>query len=101
MGVAMNHELSPIPTSLFDEYGSMLISKSKSTLKNKLQITVKTPEDIETDVVVIDGCALLWVIPWPSCGTIEDYVKNVVKHVCRLFKTCETHVIFDRYSIKA
>ena len=97
------YELAPVPTSLFEDNGDMRITKSKSTLKRQLQITSKkivhTP-----DVMIIDGCAMFWVISYPLKGTVGDFVKNVVTHIVKLLQTCEVHLIFDRYyadSIKA
>ena len=34
------HELSPVPTSMFDDEAKMRIATMKSTLKKKLQVTV-------------------------------------------------------------
>jgi len=34
------HELSLVPTSMFDDEGKMRIATTKSTLKKKLQVTV-------------------------------------------------------------
>ena len=34
----LQHELIPVPTALFDENGNMHITKTKSTLKNKLKV---------------------------------------------------------------
>ena len=33
-----SHELAPVPTSMFEDSGDMRITKSKSTLKRKLQV---------------------------------------------------------------
>ena len=101
MNKAMKHELSPIPTSLFDDQGDMHIAKSKSTLKNKLQVVAEGQGEATVDAVVIDGCAMLWVIPWPATGTVQDFLDNVGKHVSRYLKSCDTHLIFDRYYEKS
>ena len=79
----------------------MLITKSKSALKNKLQVISDTHNADKLDAVVIDGCAMLWVIPWPSSGMIQDYLDNVSKYVSRYLDKCETHLIFDRYYEKS
>ena len=44
-----SHQLAPVPTSMFEDSGDMRITKSKSTLKRKLQVeqlprTLPTPE---------------------------------------------------------
>ena len=46
-----SHELAPVPTSMFEDSGEMRITKSKSTLKRKLQVeqssrTLSTPGTI-------------------------------------------------------
>ena len=28
------------------------------------------------DAVIIDGCAMQWIVHWPTSGTVEDYVIN-------------------------
>ena len=56
------HELAPVPTSMFKDNGDMLITKTKSTLKNKLQVkqpvrtVCKQPASLP-EVTIIDGCA--------------------------------------------
>ena len=76
-----SHELAPVPTSMFEDSGDMRITKSKSTLKRKLQVqqssrTLPTPETI-----VVDGCAILWTIQWPKHGTVQEYVNNVLEYI--------------------
>ena len=61
----LSHELAPIPTALFDEYGNLRIAKSKASFKSQLQINVSERIMGAMNVVVIDGSALLWVIPGP------------------------------------
>lgn len=60
-------ELSPVPTSMFDDEGKMRIATTKSTLKKKLQVTVSQRlVDEKSEVEILDGCAILWVISWPN-----------------------------------
>lgn len=40
---------------------------------------------------------MLWIIPWPSNGTIAIFIDNVIKYICKLLQNCEVHIIFDRY----
>ena len=50
----------------------------------------------QSDAIVIDGCAILWV--WPSKGSVEDLVTNFVKYVKGKLKGgTRVHIIFDRY----
>ena len=57
------------------------IAKSKSILKNKLQVEQSARATGQPDAIVIDGCAILWVVYWPSKGSVQDLVTNFVKYV--------------------
>ena len=77
----LKYELAAVPTSIFDEKsGELRTSKSKSILKRRLQVEVTNPSRGIGDAVVIDGCAILWVLQWPSKGFIKDVVLNFVKY---------------------
>ena len=93
----LEYELCPVPASLFDENGDMRIAKSKSTLKNKLQVQHSGRQVQRPDKVLIDGCALLWVIHYPKNGTVLDYAENVTEYVSRLLAESDVFLIFDRY----
>ena len=52
----------------------------------------------QPDATVIDGCAILWVVHWPTKGSVQDLVTNVVNYVTgKLTGGTRVHVIFDRY----
>ena len=52
----------------------------------------------QPDAIVIDGCSILWVVHWPSMGSVQDVVTNVVKHVTSKLKgSNRVHVILDNY----
>ncbi|XP_078661436.1 uncharacterized protein LOC144905583 [Branchiostoma floridae x Branchiostoma belcheri] len=96
------HELSPVPTSMFDDEGNMRIATTKSTLKKKLQVTVSQRLVEKPEVEILDGCALLWVIHWPNQGTVADFVNAFTKNVMERVANQDTYLIFDRYfSIKS
>ncbi len=77
----MKNELAAVLTSIFyEKSGELRISKSKSILKRRLQVEVTNPSRGTRHAVVIDGCAILWVIQWPSKGIIKDVVLNFVKY---------------------
>ena len=49
---------------------------------------------------------ILWVIHWPSNGTIHDgmYVNGFFDYICRKLTQSDVHLVFDRqydYSIKS
>ena len=89
----LKHELSPVPSSIFSETGDIRSASGKSALKNSLQVEVPT-RDSSTDAIIIDGCALLWTIQWPSKGSVSDladamysYIKCKILHHDVLFLT--------------
>ena len=96
----LKYELAAVPTSIFDgNSGELRISKSKSILKRRLQVEVTNPSRGTGDAVVIDGCAILWVIQWPSKEFIKDVVLNFDKYATnKMHCYRRTHVIFDRYN---
>ena len=69
------------------------IAKSESGLKNK------NNQLVLPDVIVIDRCAILWVVHWPSKGSVQGLVINFMKYVKGKLKDgTRVHVIFDRNS---
>ena len=93
----LGYELAAVPPSMFDEAGEMRITKSKSTLKTKLQIELTDRRSVPPDVIILDGCAIMWVIHWPAHGLVQDYIKNVVDYVRSQLQIADTYLIFDRY----
>ena len=49
------------------------------------------------DAILIDGCAMVWVIPWPTNGTVKDFVINILTYVEEQLQKCDTYLIFDIY----
>ena len=80
------------------------IAKSKSILKNKLQVEQSARATGQPDAIVIDRCAILWVVHWPSKGSVQELVTNFVKYVKGKLKGgTRVHTIIDcycEYSIK-
>jgi len=79
------HELAPVPTSMFTETGEMRCSKAKSVLKNQLKVGVSSRNAQNTDITIIDGTALLWVIHWPVGGEVKPMYQtseNISKGSC-------------------
>ena len=71
------YELAPHPTSIFDEEGLMRQAKQKSKLMTAMKIEVSTRSIThDVDSIFLDGCAILWVVPWPNKGSIGSFVKN-------------------------
>ena len=47
--------------------------------------------------VVIDGSAILWVVHWPSKGTVADFVQGFKKYIAEVLKNADVYLVFDRY----
>ena len=95
----MSYELSPVLTALFDDHGDMRVTSSKATLKNALKIEIaQRTQPRAIDAIVLDGCAILWVIQWPASGSVvQDYLDNVRKYLQKCLKQADVFLIFDRY----
>ena len=91
----MSHELSPYPPSMFDEKMHIREAKSKSALKNSLKVETSMRHK-EVDAIFIDGCASLWVVPWPVGGKIQDFLNNVRHQLDSYLQKSEVYLIFDR-----
>ena len=93
----LGYELSYAPPSMFEKTGDMRISKAKSALKTKLQVELTVRHSAPPKAIVLDGCAILWVIRWPAHGVVRDFVENVFQYTANHLKVSDTYLIFDRY----
>ena len=93
----LGHEIAPVTTSMFDDTGDMRIAKSKSTLKNILQVEVSDRVAGGANVSVLDGSAILWVVTWPADGTVNDYIANFKYAIGKRLWVEDVYLIFDRY----
>ena len=99
----LSYELAQFPLSMFDSDGEMRISKSKSVMKRKLQVEVAVMSTKSQDAIILNACAILWIIYWPAHGTVRYYVNGFTRYVMTKLKQSNVHVIFDRnyeYSTK-
>ena len=71
-----DHELDPVLTALFDETGNGRYPKNKSDLKKRLQVKESNRIHLAPDVVILDGCAILWSIHWPKKGNMLDFIED-------------------------
>ena len=86
----LKYELAAVPTSIFDEKSRELgISKLMSMVKRSLQVEVINPSRGTGDDVVIDGCAILWVLQWPSIGFYQGCCVEL-RQVCQ-----QQHAVTD------
>ena len=94
----MSHELAPYPVSMFKTNGQMREVKTKATLKNDLKIvTSGRNARKDEEVLFLDGCAVLWVIPWPTSGTVQNYLNQFRSHIIKLLEKTDVYLVFDRY----
>ena len=91
------YELSPIPTSLFDDNGDMRPATAKSALKKKLQLEVPS-RTLEKAIKIIDGCAFLWTVSWPTKKPIASFVENFWSKILRYLEESDVYLVFDRYN---
>uniref|UniRef100_UPI00358EAA80 uncharacterized protein n=1 Tax=Myxine glutinosa TaxID=7769 RepID=UPI00358EAA80 len=94
----MAHELSPYPTNMFDADGQMREAKTKANLKNAIKVEVSS-RNAEKDVEAsfLDGCTVLWVVPWPTSGTVQDYLDRFCSYIQGCLKKTDVYLVFDRY----
>ena len=92
----LGHELAPVPTSMFDDTEDMRIAKSKSTLKNILQVEVSDKVAGGANVSVLGGSAILWIDHWLTDGYVKDYIANTYAIEKRL-RVEDVYLIFDIY----
>ena len=76
----MAHELAFRPASMFDDSGAMKVAKTKAVLKNTLKVEMER-RHAEVDASLLYGCAVLWVVPWPTGETVQDFLNNVRRHI--------------------
>lgn len=93
-----SHELALQSTALFDENGDMRTT-SKAALKNKIQILSGVRNQEPPTVVILDGCAILWTVPWPAApAKVSAFITAAVATILRRVQAAPvSHVVFDRY----
>ena len=94
-GNLMSYKLSPYPPAMFERNGQMKQATSKSSLKNVLKVEVPIRR-AEFQAVFLDGCAVMWTVPWPPKGTIQDYLDSFRRHIHLYLQTSQVYLIFDR-----
>ncbi len=92
----MAHELASRPASMFDDSGAMKVAKTKVVLKNTLKVEMER-RHAEVDASFLDGCAVLWVVPWPTGGTVQDFLNNFRRQIQSHLDSSEVYLSFDRY----
>ena len=52
---------------------------------------------MKPELVVLDGCAILLVVNWPTNGLLSDYIANYYDFVFLKLRSHDITVVFDRY----
>jgi hypothetical protein len=89
-----------IKNSIESEY-----RKHKEEGKTRIANDTKDRQCLRAELVdfVIDGSALLWVVPWPPDDTLVDYTDNMKQILAKKLILGDVHLVFDRnyeYSTK-
>ena len=92
-----SYELSPIPVSIFKENGEMRMIGNKSDLKNRVKVDVSIRIQDVVNAVIIDGCAMLYAVYWPTDGTVNDLIQSIKVYLKQYDDAQNMHLIFDRY----
>ena len=90
-------EMSQIPAAMFDGSGCFRPNNTKSVLKRKIACEVSGVMHEPAEVVVIDGCASLWVVYWPNTGSVADFAGYFWSYVREFLTVSDVYIIFDRY----
>ena len=80
--------MAPVSPSMFKDNGDIRITKSKLILKQKLQVEVSDRICPVPGAIIINGCVMLWMIPWPTNGTVMDFVINILTYVKEQLQKC-------------
>ena len=87
--------------SMFNKKGQMRPSNQKSKLMTGLKVEVSARAVGQPDAFFLDGCAILWIVAWPSKGTVGSFIVNFRKYVLDKLKIADVYLIFDRYMLIA
>ena len=79
----MEFELTPEPTSLFED--GMLRKPDKSVLQSALLSKTHVSSVVASNMYVIDGGALLHRVMWPPRATYGDVIQEYVKFVANKY----------------
>ena len=104
MATFFRHENQLYPPSLSD-YGKLRFAK-KSDLVQILELESQQDQPCVFDVMVIDGAALVHMLPVKDATTFDEYASNVfLPHIMQQLEKCtRLDVVWDRYisnSLKA
>ena len=83
---------------MFKSNGRMYDAKSKACLKNIFRVDVSSRHaERDVEAIFLDGCSVLWLIPWPMSGTVQDYLDRFCDHIQKFLKKTDVYLVFDQY----
>ncbi len=72
-------ELVSATPPMFDKSVEMRITKTKSSLKTKLQVEQSECFLSPADVTILGGCAMLWVVRWAAHSLVHTCIHNRIQ----------------------
>ena len=73
--------------------------KPKSNLKNALKVEVsRRLAEQDVQATFLDGCAVLCVVPWPTSGTVHEYLVRFRSYLDGHLAKSDVYLTFDRYT---
>lgn len=80
----------------------MRICKSKADLKKSTRVEVSMRNVDRMDCTVLDGCAILWCIAWPTSSPanqhlVRNYVESFKQYLQQRLSRGDVYLVFDRY----
>ena len=51
----------------------------------------------DVQATFLDGCPVLWVVPWPTSGTVHDYLVRFSSYLHGQLAKRDVYLVFDRY----
>ena len=99
----LSFELAALPTSLFNDTGTMRVCSSKAELKNKTCVEISSRNVPQTNCIILDGCAILRIIPWSASSQtkealVSDYVSAFKVYLKRKLEHWDVYLVFDKYN---
>ena len=86
------YELSPVPSSLFDDYGDMRKGNKAVLIHNLAVFSTGSLGPVEAEI--IDGNEAIYHTSWSRNTTLKNFAENFVNSFDNIH---DTYVIFDRY----
>ena len=71
-------------------------TSNKSVLKKELPVE-KSGRHVEKSALFLDGCAILWAVPYPrGHATVQDFLNAFRKHIRKYQSEADVYLVFDR-----